>query len=123
MSVQSIENKALRIFEINRQIALMEEEKARLKQAIAMEMKDNHLYEHVFRLDENSDLKIVVGSRTTKKLDKEELASDLGISLDAAGKKDVLIKKTEEGKLTHAQFKQYEFEETNETVAIRKVNA
>lgn len=123
MSIQVIEQKALRIFEINRQIALFEEEKDLIKKTIANEMKKEGMTDYLFRLNEVSDLKVVVGDRITKKLDKEELAADLDISLEAAGKKDVLIKKTEEGKLTHSQFKQYEYNETTETVAVRKVNA
>lgn len=122
-ALQLIEQKALRIYEINRQMALMEEEKTLLKTTIAQMMKEHHLYDHIFRLDENSDLKVSLGERTTTKLDKEELASDLGISIEAAGKKDVLIKKVEEGELTYNKYKQYEYQETKETVLIRKVNA
>jgi uncharacterized small protein (DUF1192 family) len=122
-ALQLIEQKALRVYEINRQMALMEEEKSRLKATLAQMMKEQHLYDHIFRLDDNSDLKISLGERTTTKLDKEELASDLGISIEAAGKKDVLIKKVEEGELTYNQYKQYEYQETKETVLIRKVNA
>lgn len=121
--MQSVELKAMRVYELNRIIALAELEKTNLKLAIGIEMK--HLGEdhYIFRLDDHNDLKIVVGDRTTQKLDKEQLAEDLGISFDAAGKKDVLIKKTEEGKLTAALYKQYLFDETNEQVQIRRVNA
>ena len=86
-------------------------------------MKENHMYDHLFPFDGTSNLKIAVSERTTKKVDKEELAADLGISLEAAGKKDVLIKKVEEGRLTHAQFLRYMFEETSEQIQVRKVKA
>lgn len=121
--MQSVETKALRIYEINRQMAILEEEKTRLKTTVGFEMKQMDVETHVFRLDDHNDLKVVVGDRTIKKLDKEQLADDLGISLESAGKKDVLIKKTEEGKLTAARFNQYMFDETNEQVQIRRVNA
>lgn len=122
-TIQTIETKALRIYELTRQQAIAEEEKQLLKKSIMSTMKEHKMYEHLLRLDDSSDLKVVLGDRTTKKLDKEELAADLGISLDAAGKKDVLIKKVEEGKLTHSQYKGYEFEETVEQLSVRKVNA
>lgn len=122
-ALQTIEQKALRYYELTRQQALAEGEKTLLKNSLKKLLQENHMYDHLFRLDDNSDIKIVLGSRTTKKIDREELATDLGISLEAAGKKDVLIKKVEEGKLTHKQFLQYMFEETNEQISVRKVNA
>lgn len=122
-ALQSIEQKALRIYELNRQQALAEEEKTLLKRSLVDLMKENNMHEHLLRLDNTYDLKITVGGRTTKKLDKEELASDLGISVEAAGKKDVLIKKVEEGKLTFARYKEYEYEETKEQLTVRRVNA
>ncbi|MEC2266540.1 hypothetical protein ACR6EC_12210 [Bacillus subtilis] len=122
-SLQTIEQKALRIFEINRQQAAAEEEKTLLKNSIKLAMKENKITEHLLPLDGNSDLKISLNERKTKKVDKEELATDLGISTEAAGKKDVLIKKVEEGRLTHDQFLGYLYEETSEQVQVRKVNA
>src|SRR6185312_2503609 len=114
-ALQTIEQKALRVYELNRQQALAEEEKTLLKKSILQTMKEEHMFDHLFNLDEGSDLKLTIGDRTTTKLDKEELASDLGISMESAGKKDVLIKQVEEGKLTLNQYKQYEYEETTET--------
>ncbi|MCY7861189.1 hypothetical protein MOD67_14270 [Bacillus licheniformis] len=122
-ALQTIEQKALRIYELTRQQSLAEEEKALLKKSIGQLMKENHMYDHLFPFDGTSNLKIAVSERTTKKVDKEELAADLGISLEAAGKKDVLIKKVEEGRLTHAQFLRYMFEETSEQIQVRKVKA
>jgi ribosomal protein L28 len=122
-ALQTIEQKALRVYELTRQQAIAEEEKVLLKKSIGHLMKENLMDEHLFGLDGNSDLKVVVSARTTKKVDKEELAADLGISLEAAGKKDVLIKKVEEGKLTLSQYKGYEYEETVEQIQVRKVNA
>ncbi|MCZ4246952.1 hypothetical protein BXO87_02280 [Bacillus sp. GZB] len=122
-SLQTIEQKALRIFEINRQQAAAEEEKILLKNSIRLAMKENKLTEHMLPLDGSSDLKITLNERKTKKVDKEGLAADLGVSAEAAGKKDVLIKKVEEGRLTHNQFLGYLYEETSEQVQVRKVNA
>jgi hypothetical protein len=119
----NLEAKMLRFYELNETIKRSEEEKELLKQSIGHIMKEHRIYEHRVQLDENYDVKATLGDRTTKKLDKEELANDLGISVEAAGKKDILIKLTEEGRLTHDRYKQYEYEETRETVSIRKVSA
>lgn len=121
--INTIEGKALRFYELNRTIRQAEEEKELIKKSISAAMKDGQMENYTFRLDDTSDLKVTVAPRTTKKLDKEELADDLGISLQAAGQKDVLIKKTEEGRLTAARFKGYMYQETTEQVTIRKVNA
>lgn len=123
MSLQTIEQTALRIYEINRKQANLEDEKQLLKKSLGFAMKEAKEDQVVFRLDEVSDLKVTVAPRTTTKLDKEELAADLDISKEAAGKKDVLIKKVEEGRLTHSQFKSYEYDETVDQVSVRRVNA
>lgn len=119
----SLEAKMLRFYELNEIIKRADEEKQLLKQSISQIMKENHIYEHRVQLNDNYDVKVTLGDRTTKKVDKEELANDLGISIEAAGKKDILIKLTEEGRLTHDRYKQYEYEDTRETVSIRKVTA
>jgi len=123
LSIQSIETKALRIYEISQKVALLDEEKDRLKRELASEMSEGLLDTHLLGLDGLHDIKISVTARTTKKVDVESLADDLGISKDAAGKKDVLIKKVEEGRLTHSQYKQYEYEETKESISVRRVKA
>lgn len=123
MDTQLIETKALRIYEINRQIAIFEEEKQLLKNTIKAEMQKGNEEEVLVRLDDMHDIKVVVAERRTVKLDKEELATDLGISLDAVSKRDVLIKKTEEGKLSAETYKRYLYEDVNTQVQIRKVNA
>jgi hypothetical protein len=123
MSMENLEAKMLRYQELNRIMANAEEEKALLKESMAMIMKEEGITEHRVRLNESQDVKVTLGTRNTKKLDKEELASDIGVSVESAGKKDTLVKAAEEGRLTLQQYRQYEYEERKESVSVRVVNA
>lgn len=122
-TMAQIEAKMLRYAELNETTRRADEEKELIKVSLGKMLKENHMHEHRVMVDSDNDVKVTVGEKTTKKLDKEELANDLGISLDAAGKKDILIKMVEEGRLTHQKYKGYEYEETKQSISIRKVKA
>lgn len=122
-TMSQLESKILRYNELNDIKRRAEEEQELIKKSLIKSMNDHMLFEHRVMLDGGHDVKATLGTRTTKKVDKEELANDLGISIESAGKKDVLIKNVEEGRLTLMQYKGYEYDEHTETLSIRRVKA
>jgi len=118
----SLEAKALRFYEAGENIKRLEEERERIRAEVGNMMEVANMNEIRISLNEFFDIKIKISDRTSKKLDKQELANDLGVA-ESAINIEFLLKTVEDNKLSLARFKQYMFNETNENISIRKVNA
>ncbi|MGG1263761.1 hypothetical protein [Brevibacillus laterosporus] len=119
---QTLEARALRFYEAGEQIKKLTEERDQIRFYIGDMMGISEQDEYRFGLDPLFDIKVTVRDRTSKKIAKQELATDLGVA-ESAINIEFLLSAVENGKLSLARFKQYMFNETNEQVSIRKVNA
>lgn len=115
-----IEQAALSYYECTRQIAKAEDTKELLKKKLLFLMKEIVSDSYDVILDENHNLKITVKQVEVKKVDTDQLASDLDIAVSNANKKDVLIDLTEQGKLTLEQYQKYHYMSPEQRVTIRK---
>lgn len=118
----SLEAKAVEYLKLGDEINKLEERRLALKADVGQMMKLAQQEEYRFGLDPLFDVKIKVGERKAKVIDKQELANDLGVS-ESAINLEFLLQAVENGKLSFARFKQYCHQEFIENVAIRKVNA
>lgn len=118
----TLEAKALQFYEAGEEMKKLEEEREKLKLSIGQLMKLSEQDEYRFGLDPISDLKITVRDRDAKKVDKEALATDLGVSVSAINL-EFLLSMVEQGRLSLQTYQRYVFSETNEQVSIRRVNA
>ena len=122
-AMASIESKALRFSELNDTIARHQEEKELIKGTVEQMMKEEHMNELRVGLDGTYDVKVTVGEKRSRKVDYEQLATDLGVSIESAKSKETLIKAVQEGKLTLEQFENYKYDDIQPSVSIRKVKA
>lgn len=118
----SLEAMAVEFIKAGDEIKKLEEKREKIKIAVANLMKLSNQEQYVFALDHLFNVKIKVGDRKSKIIDKQELANDLGVA-ESAINLEFLLQAVEEGKLTVHQFKQYVHQEYVESVSIRKVNA
>lgn len=117
-----LENYVLEAFRIQESIKLQQERLESLKFKISEEMKNSVVNELTIPLNELFDLKVKLAERTTKKVDKEELARDLGVAVTAINTK-FLLKAVEDRKLSYQRFLDYIFNNTTEGVSVRRVKA
>lgn len=117
-----LENQVLRVLELQDEIKHMQENLERLKVQIAEEMEASMVNELTVPLDELFDVKVKLTERTTNKINKEELAQDLGVPVSAINIK-YLIKAVEDRHLSYQRFLDYIYQNTTENVSIRKVKA
>lgn len=117
-----LENQVLRVLELQDEIKHMQENLERLKVQIAEEMEASMVNELTVPLDELFDVKVKLTERTTNKINKEELAQDLGVPVSAINIK-YLIKAVEDRHLSYQRFLDYIYQNTTENVSVRKVKA
>jgi hypothetical protein len=117
-----LENQVVRVLELQDEIKRMQENLERLKAQIAEEMEASMVNELTVPLDELFDVKVKLTERTTKKIDKEELAQDLGVPVTSINIK-FLIKAVEDRRLSYQRFLDYIYQNTTENVSVRKVKA
>ena len=120
--IQDIETKALRYYEVSERMKLNDEEREKIKSELGNLLEAYGQNEVRVRLNELQDLKVKLATRNAKKVDKPELAEALGVS-ESAINVEFLLKAVEDGRLTLHQYKQYMFQEENDVVSVRKVNA
>lgn len=121
-TIAQLEAKMVRFIQAGDEMKRLQGERELLKASIGKLVKDHAMDGHRTPTADNSkDIKVSSGLRRRVVLDVETLASDLGVSVSAVGKKDFLIKAVQEGKLTADQYASYYFEETVETTSIRTV--
>ncbi|QNR70360.1 hypothetical protein IAQ67_28815 (plasmid) [Paenibacillus peoriae] len=118
----SLEAKALEFYHKGEEIKKLQEERDGLKYDVGELMKLSNQDDYRFGISSLFDLKIAVRDRSSKKIDKEELAKDLGCAVSAINL-EFLLAAVENGKLSLAKFRQYVFNEDSEQVSIRRVNA
>ncbi len=118
----TLEAQAVEFYQAGEEIKKLEEKRQNIKAAVGNMMKLSNQDEYRFGLDSLFDLKIKVGDRKSKIIDKVELATDLGVA-ESAINLEFLLQAVENGKLSFARFKQYCHQEMVESVSIRKVNA
>ncbi|ALA07231.1 hypothetical protein SECTIM467_107 [Brevibacillus phage SecTim467] len=119
-----LENYVREAFVIQEHIKKLVERLEQVKYNIAEEMKNSLVYELTVPLDGTDlhELKVKLAERTTKKVDKEELAKDLGASVTSINTK-FLLKAVEDRKLSYQRFLDYIFNNTTESVSVRRVKA
>jgi hypothetical protein len=121
--MSQIENLALEVFVESEIIRKAIERRDVLKEELLNAMNDAGSSEQRVPLgDKPHDLKVTVTNRKSKKLDKEQMAEDLGVPVSAINI-DFLLKCVEDGKLTASQYKDYIDVLYNEGVTVRRVNA
>jgi hypothetical protein len=118
----TLEAQAVEFFQAGLEIAKLEESREAIKANVGRLMKLSEQDEYRFGIDTLSDLKIKVGDRKVKIVNKAELATDMGVA-ESAINLEFLMQSVENNKLSVAKYKQYVSEEYMEQVSIRRVNA
>lgn len=118
----TLEAQALEFHNAGVEIKRLEEKRQSIKSNVGNLMKLSNQDEYRFGLDPLFDLKVTVRDRKSKIINKQELATDLGVA-ESAINLEFLLQAVENGKLSFARFKQYVHQEFIEQVSIRKVNA
>jgi len=118
----SLEAKAVEYLNLGEEIHRLEERREALKADIGQLMRLSNQEEYRFGLDPLFDVKVKVGERKSKVIDKQELATDLGVA-ESAINLEFLLQAVEDGKLTLQKFRQYVHQQFTESVSIRKVDA
>lgn len=117
----TLEAQAVEFIKAGEEIKKLEEKRENIKVTVGSLMKLSNQDQYRFGLDHLFDVKIKVGERKAKIIDKQELANDLGVS-ESAINLEFLLQAVENGRLSFARFKQYCHQEFIEQVSIRKVN-
>lgn len=118
----TLEAQAIEFYIAGEEMKKLDEKRQNIKAAIGNMMKLSSQDEYRFGLDPLFDLKIKVGDRKSKIVDKAELATDLGVA-ESAINLEFLLQAVENGKLSFHRFKQYVHQEMVESISIRRVNA
>lgn len=118
----TLEAQALTYVNLGEEIRKLEEQREAIKNNVTNLMKLSEQDEYVFPIDHVFNLKIKVGDRKAKVVDKQELAGDLGVP-ESSINLEFLLKAVEDKKLTLEQFKRYVHTEFRESISIRKVEA
>lgn len=122
--VMQLDAKLSRYDEISREIARLKIEQGLIKQSATALVKEHHLSGHRIPLpNTQQDIKITVDTKPKRALDVDQLATDLGISVTEAKKKETLMRAVSEGRLTMAAYEGYFFYEEVEKTNIRRVKA
>lgn len=118
----TLEAQVVEFLQAGEEIKKLEEKREKLKSSVGNLMKISSQDEYRFGLDPLFDAKVKVGERKTKIVDKQQLATDLGVA-ESAINLEFLLQAVENGRLSFHRFKQYCSQEFVESIAIRKVNA
>lgn len=117
-----LEQKILEGFEIQEHIKSLQERLEQVKESLLSDMKLSVVNEVLVNLNADYDIKAKLADRTSRKLNKEELAEDLDVAVSSIDTK-FLLKSVEDGRLSLKRYLDYLFSETNEGVSIRRVKA
>lgn len=120
LSAVNLDAKIREAFDIQEQMKTMKERLEHLKDSILHELEDSSMNATTLPLDSAYDIAVKISERTTKKLDKEEMALALGVAESSIDTK-FLLKAAEDRKLTLNQYMQFINDETNIGISIRRV--
>ena len=115
-----LEAKMFRFLELSEMKKSAEDEMTTLKEYFERELVDNNMSTYQALLNADYDLIVKVSADSKKKFDADKMANDYNVVKADVGKKDFLIKCTEENKLTLKKFNEYFYYEPTTTVTVKK---
>lgn len=121
-TIKDIEFQAQRYVTLNEEKKDIEEKLSQIKTILGRKLSEAGENQVLVYFDDERSIKVSSGIRSTTKLDKEKMAEDLDVAKAALTTK-FLIDLVENRRLSKTSYENYEFQDNNELVSVRLVNA